>query len=166
MIHLLPYRYYFLGIIGALIVLFGTTQESPQLYYIVGAFALLSTAVHYHLIFFIALELILIAGHGAIILGSGPYTQIALPILLSIQLFAFYLIWSKENLFFVLLGVSGIALLSVGFSYDQQWIFFWGSLFIAFYAYFLAYSGTKPAYIWAILNTLFVLQTLYRLFIL
>ncbi|MBN9231398.1 MAG: hypothetical protein BGO90_04095 [Legionella sp. 40-6] len=160
------YRYYLLGIIGSLVVLYGTTQWSPQLYYIFGAFALLSTAVHYRLVFFIALELILIAGHGAIILGSGPYTQIALPILLSVQLFAFYYIWSKENFFFVLLGVSGIALLSVGFSYQQQWIFFFGSLFIACYAYFLAYSGCKPAYIWAILNTLFVFLTLFKVFIL
>ena len=160
------HRYIALGVIGALLIITGITQNPPQLYYVSGAAALLATAFHYNLLYFIALELILIAGHAAVLLGSGPYTRVTLPILLCFQLLLFFLIFSKEKSFFIILGVSGIALLSVGFSYNNQWIFFSGSLFIAIYDYYSGYRGEYPAYIWAALNTFFALLALYKLFLL
>lgn len=131
MINIYENKYAILGVLGALVVLYGTTQWPPQMYYVAGATALLATAIHYHLFYYVALELILIAGHAAIILGQGPYIQLALPILLCLQLFIFYLMFSKENSLILFLGICGIALLSLGFAYNNQWIFFSGSaLFI------------------------------------
>lgn len=153
-----------LGVLGALINLYGYAQSYPQAYYIFGSFALLITAIHYKLLYFIALELILAAGHSAILLGIGPYTQLALPLLLCFQLFIFYLIAERENSVILMIGIVGIALLSLGFAYNNQWIFFSGSLFISVYSYDIGYKGYRASYIWAILNTVFALVALYKLF--
>ena len=127
---------------------------------------MLATAIYFRLLYFIALELILIAGHSAIILGIGPDTQIFLPILLCLQLLIFYIMFGKVNSVFLILGIFGIAFLSVACAYNNQWIFFTGSTCIATYAY---YSGYKkklyPSYIWAVLNTVLAALSLYRLFI-
>ncbi|MFT4058591.1 MAG: hypothetical protein QM652_03485 [Legionella sp.] len=147
-------------------MLYGTTQWPPQPYYIIGATALLAVAIHYRLLYYVALELILIAGHTAIILGHGPYIQIALPILLCLQLLIFYLILNKDKSLILFLGICGIALLSLGFADDNQWLFFTGGAFIALYSYYSGYKGQYPAYIWAILNTIFSFLSFYKLFIL
>lgn len=154
-----------MGAIGALILLFGNFQNYPQTYYILGSLALLITAIHYKLTYFIALELILAAGHSVILLGIRPYTQFALPILLCLQLLIFYIMIGKENSIFLLVGIAGIALLSIGLSYNNQWVFFFGSMFIAIYAYYGAYMGCYPAYIWAILNSIFATLAIYKLFL-
>lgn len=158
-------KYIVLGIIGALIILYGHFQPLPQPFYIIGSLALLITAIHYKILYFIALEIILVAGHTAILLEVGRYTQIALPVLLCFQLLIFYLMVGKENSIFLLIGVIGIALLSLGFAHTDQWIFFSGSLFIAIYAYHIGFKGRYPAFIWAILNTVFALLALYQIFI-
>ncbi|WP_392537281.1 hypothetical protein [Legionella sp. 227] len=161
----------FLGVIGSLIIVygllkyFGTTPPKlySQLHYFIGGVALLITAIYFRLLFFIALQLILIAGHAAILLGSGPYTQFFLPILLCCQLLTFYLMFGKESSVFLILGIFGIALLSMGFAYNDKWIFFSGSTFVAIYAYYSGYKGLYASYIWAILNTVIALLALYRI---
>lgn len=158
-------KYIALAVLGAIILLYGNAQTTPQIYYIFGSFALLITAIHYRLVYFIALELILAAGHSAILLGIGPYTQLALPLLLSLQLLVFYLIVGKENIIFLLIGIIGIVFLSIGFAYNNQWVFFFGSSCIAIYAYYRAYKGQRPSYIWAVLNTVFAIIALYKLLI-
>nr|WP_255666689.1 MULTISPECIES: hypothetical protein [unclassified Legionella] len=148
-----------------LLKFFGTTLPKlhSQLYYFIGAIALLITAIYFRMLYFIALQLILIAGHAAILLGSGPYTQFFLPILMCCQLLTFYLMFGKENSVFLILGVFGIALLSMGFAYNDKWIFFSGSTLVAIYAYYSGYKGLSPSYIWAILNTIIALLALYRI---
>lgn len=159
-------KYIAIGVIGSLIVLYGHSQSLPQSYYIIGSLALLVTAVHYKLIYFIALELILIAGHLSILLHINPNIQIALPILLCVQLSIFYMMLGKENSILLLIGIIGIALLSLGFgsAYNNQWVLFSGSSFIAIYAYYSAYKICYASYIWAALNTLFAGIGFYKLF--
>ncbi len=162
------YIYTTLGIIGACISLYGYLFQSqePQFFYIIGSLALLTTAIYYKLVYFIALQLILIAGHLAILFGSGPYTQFALPVLLCLQLLIVYsMIGQKSNIFFLLIGVLGIALLSVGLASNNQWIFFFGGLFIALYAYYRGYKGQTASYLWAILNTIFASLALYHIIV-
>jgi hypothetical protein len=156
-------KYIALGMIGALMILYGHFQDLPQIFYIIGSLALLATAINYKLLYFIALEIILVAGHTAILLGVGRYTQIALPVLLCFQLLIFYIMVGKENSVFLLIGVIGIAFLSLGLSYNDQWIFFVGGFSIAIYAYYIGYKGCYPAIIWAVLNTIFSLLALYKL---
>jgi hypothetical protein len=156
-------KYVFLGIIGSVLILMGYAQSNPQAYYIIGSTGLLLTAIHYQLVYFIALELILIAGHSAILMGMGHYTQIALPLLLCFQLLIFYLMVSKQNSIFLMIGIVGIALLSLGLSYHNQWVFFSGSSAISIYAYYNGYKGIYPSYIWAGLNTLFSIFALYKI---
>lgn len=102
------------------------------------------------------------AGHLAIILRIGPYTQLFLPILLCAQLLTFYIVFSKVK-FFLILGVLGIACLSVGLANNNQWVFFSGSIFIAAYSYYAGHKGQYPAYIWAGLNTILALIALSRI---
>lgn len=158
-------KYLIGGVIGAIISIYGYFQPVPHLYYILGSFILLCVAVHYKLLYFIALEIILIAGHAAIILGIGPYTQVALPLLLCLQLLVFYLISGRGNSIFLIIGIFGIALLSIGFSYNDEIVFLSGSTGIAIYAYYTAFNGNPASCIWAILNTVFAIFSLYQLII-
>ncbi|KTD36704.1 hypothetical protein Lnau_1688 [Legionella nautarum] len=151
------------GIIGASILLYGLTQMPAQIYYVIGSTLLLFTSLHFRLLYFIALEMILIAGHGAILLHINNTLQIALPVLLSVQLLVFYLLSGQLNNLFLLIGITGIAFLSVGFAYVNQWIFFFGGLSIAIYAFHCAYRGKLITLLWAILNTLFALIAIYKL---
>ncbi|CEK10595.1 hypothetical protein [Legionella hackeliae] len=107
------------GIIGSFILLFGLAGAPAEKYYVIGSALLLLTSIHFKLIYFIALEMILLAGHGAILLGIGTTLQLALPILLCIQLLSFYFMSGQLNNIFLIVGITGIAVLSVGFSYEN-----------------------------------------------
>ncbi|MBA3535133.1 MAG: hypothetical protein H0T84_00760 [Tatlockia sp.] len=157
------YLFLLSGIVGSCILFLGLIKTSPQLYYVVGSTLLLFTALHFRLIYFIALELIIIAGHGASLLHIGTTLQIAMPILLTLQLFAFYCLSGQLSNVFLLIGIAGIAFHSVGFSYENQWIFFFGSISIAIYAFYVYFKGKKAALLWAILNSLFALTAVYKL---
>lgn len=151
------------GIVGAFVLLFGLSQNSAQLYYVIGSLLLLFTSLHFRLIYFIALELILISGHGANLLHFNTSIQLALPILLSIQLLCFYLLSGQLNNFFLFIGILGIAFLSIGFAYANQYVFFFGGLSIAVYAFYTTYRGKSITLLWAVLNTLFALIAIYKL---
>ncbi|AOW51972.1 TPA: hypothetical protein ACT9LC_001305 [Legionella pneumophila] len=155
--------YLVLGIVGALLLIYGLSQNNPQVYYITGSLALMITAIHYKLIYFIALELILGAGHTSLLLGMGRYIGLALPSLLCLQLLIFYLMFGKGNSIFLLTGIIGIALLSMGLTYHNQIIFFSGSSGVAAYSYYSAYRGQYICYIWGILNTIFASYALCQL---
>ncbi len=135
----------------------------PQLYYVIGSTLLLFTALHFRLIYFIALELIIIAGHGASLLQIGTTLQIAMPSLLTLQLFAFYCLSGQLSNIYLLIGIAGIAFHSIGFAYANQWIFFLGSMSIAIYAFYSYKKGKKVALLWAVLNTLFALTAVYKI---
>lgn len=122
------------------------------------------TAIYFQLFYFIALELILLAGHGTILLDVGPVLHLALPLLLCLQLLIFYFLSDRLNNMFLVIGVVGIALISAGFAYNNQWVFFSGSLGIAIYAYYSTQKN-KACLLWAILNTLFASIALVRIVI-
>lgn len=149
------------GIIGALVILTGLINNSDELLYVIGALLLLLTALYFHLVYFTALELILLSGHGALLLNLGLTLQVVLPIFLSIQLFIYYLLsgQSLQNIF-RLIGISGVALLSVGFAYTNEWLYFFGSLGVTIYAFYKVYIGVPVALLWAILNLIFAIVAL------
>ncbi|MBA2656872.1 MAG: hypothetical protein H0U70_07780 [Tatlockia sp.] len=151
------------GFVGSCILFMGLVQNPAQLYYVIGSSLLLITALHFKLIYFIALELIIIAGHGASFLHIGTTMQVAMPSLLTLQLLAFYFLSGQLNNIYLLVGIAGIALHSAGFAYANQWIFFFGSLLIAIYAFYAYFKGKKVALLWAILNSLFTLTAAYKL---
>lgn len=154
--------FYSLAIVGALISLFGTAQHPPQPYFVLGSLMLLVSALHFRMPYFIALELILLAGHGAILLGIGVKLQLALPILLCFQLTVYMFFSGQLHDKFALLATIAIALLSIGFAYNNQWVFFIGSSFIAIYAFSLR-DENPPALIWSGLNACFSMVALLRL---
>jgi hypothetical protein len=147
------------GIVGAIIILLGFTQDNAQLYYVCGSTLLLLTAIFFNSTYFMALELILLAGHGAMLLGIGPIIQVVLPILLCLQLLVYYYLSDQLGNVFRIIGIVGIALLSIGFSYPYTGLFFVGSLCIALYAFYNVYNGKPIALIWAILNLFFAFAT-------
>lgn len=147
--------FFTIGILGAITILCGLTQPFPQIYYVTGASLLLITAIYFQLTFFVALELILLAGHGAILLGIGPVLQAVIPVLLSLQFLAYYLMSGRLENIFRLIGITGIALLSIGFAFQDAWIFFFGSLGIATYALYQVYQGERAAWLWAIINLIY-----------
>lgn len=156
------YFYLFIGIIGSLITLIGYIFSLTQIYFVVGSSLLLILAIHFGLLYFIALEMILIAGHTTVILGIGAILQLALPVLLCVQLLFFYYFIGRLNDIFLIIGIFGIAIISVGFAYENQWIFFAGSTAISIYA-FHNWIKNQPALLWAILNTLFSLTAIIKI---
>jgi hypothetical protein len=156
--------YLFLGALGGCLTFLGLflPVQPAQICFVAGSALLLITAVYFKLIYFIALEVILISGHGAMLFEIGTKLQIALPILLSLQLLMFYYLSGQLTNIFILVGITGIALLAVGFAYQDQFIFFGGSSAIAIYAIYAA-KQTKPAWLWGIINISFSLCTLYKI---
>lgn len=157
--HTKDYLFVCIGILGAIITLFGLILEPSHPYYIVGSFLLLSTAIYSGVVYFIALEMILIAGHASVYLGISSI-ELALPLLLCAQLFIFYFLSDQWNNIFLLIGIAGIAALSVGFIYENQWIFFFGSATIAVYSY-SCIKTTKLSIIWFLLNSMFAIGALF-----
>lgn len=155
--------YILIGILGACTTLYGLTQPSAQIDYVAGASLLLVAAIYFQLTYFVALELILIAGHGAILLGIGSVLQAVLPILLSAQFLAYYLLSGQLGNIFRLIGIIGIALLSIGFAYENQWIFFFGSFGVSIFAFYQTYYKHRAALLWAILNLIYVFIAAYKL---
>jgi len=149
--------------IGAIITFSGLFVIFPQPYYVFGSLLLLSTAIHYRIYFFVALEIILISGHSAILLGIGPMLQIALPTLLTFQLLFYYFFSGQSGDFATIIGIIGIGLISVGFSIKYQWIFLIGSLSIVVFAYYNLKRTQYISLLWLILNLLFALTALVRL---
>lgn len=152
-----------IGVIGAIITFSGLFVSFPQPYFVVGSFLLLLTAIYYRLYFFMALEIILISGHTAILINIGTILQVALPILLSFQLLFYYFFSGQSSDFSIFIGIFGIALISVGFSIQSQWIFLLGSLLIAMFAYFDLKRSNKVSLLWLILNLLFAITALLQL---
>lgn len=156
------YIFVILGVLGAIVTLLGIFEPNANPYHVVGSALLLLTAAYYRILFFIALEMILIAGHGAVLLDIGSKIQVALPLLLCIQLLFFYFFSGQIKNPLVLIGIAGIGALSVGFAYQNQWVFLIGGLAIATYAFFIAQKN-KVALIWAILNVAFSFIAIYKL---
>lgn len=153
-----------IGIAGACITLFGFVKNYPQPYYVIGSIGLLLTAIQFRQFFFIALELILIAGHGTILLGIGSILQFAIPVLLSTQLLIFFYLLGQIDNIFLPIGIIGIACLSIGFAYAHNWLFFFGSVCLTIYA--LSCSKKTPVtLVWATLNAFFALIAIYKTFI-
>lgn len=153
-----------IGIVGALISLFGLFQAPSQAFFVIGSSCLLLTALYFKLVFFIALQMILIAGHGAILLGIGSTLQLVLPVLLCLQLLVFYFLSGQLNHISIVVGIIGIAVLSIGLAYENQWIFFTGGSAVAFYA-FCNSAKKKVSLLWAILNSLFALIAIVKIYI-
>ncbi|WP_133131390.1 hypothetical protein [Legionella yabuuchiae] len=147
------------GILGAFIIILGFTQTPAQLYYVVGSGLLLLTAIYFKLTYFMGLESILLAGHGAILLGLGNVIQFVLPILLCIQLLVYYFLSGQLRNVFRWIGMIGIVLLSLGFTFTRVWVFFLGSLCIAIFSFYHVFRGRYVALIWATLNLFFALST-------
>lgn len=151
-----------IGIAGAILTFLGQFYFPAQIYYVAGSALLILTAIHFKLFFFIALEIILFAGHGAILLEIGSRLQFALPTLLCIQLLVFYYLSGQINNAFILIGIAGIALVSIGLAYENQFVFLGGSAAIATFAYYQ--TRKEPAsLIWAILNTMFAVHALLNI---
>lgn len=156
--------FFSIGIMGACVILYGFTQHTtPQIYYVIGASMLLVTAIYFQLTYFIALELIVIAGHGAILLGIGPVSQAVLPVLLSIQFLVYYILSGRLENVFRLIGIVGIALLSIGFADENQWIFLFGGLGVSIFAFHQVYQGYRAALLWGIFNLIYVSIATYKL---
>lgn len=145
------------GVLGAYINVYAFFMVPTHQYdYLMGSLLLLVPALGYRLTYFIALEFIMMAGHSTILLGIGPIQQMILPILLSLQLLIYYWLSGALKNIFYLLGVAGIALLSIGFAYAHSWVLFLGSLFISIFSLHTAYMGKKIALIWAGMNIAFM----------
>ena len=151
-----------IGVIGAGFILYGFTQQLPQIYYVLGSSLLLITAIYFQFTYFVALELIVLSGHGAILLGIGPVLQLLIPLMLCLQLLVYYLL-SGELRIFRFIGISGIALLSIGFSYENVWVFFFGSLGISIFALYQVFRGQYAALLRAILNLVYVFATAFMI---
>lgn len=148
-----------LGAVGSVIVLLGQIKTFGTPCFIAGSLALLITALYFRLTFFIALELIILAAYGSHYLQLAPLLQFIIPILLCVQLLAYYMLSGRLNNIFIIIGMIGISLLVVGYVYQQILITEFANLFIAFFSFYTAYNKRSVALIWAFLNTtIFIIQ--------
>jgi len=107
--------------------------------------------------------MIIIAGHGAALLGLGHSSQIILPILLCIQLLFYYLLSGKLNDIYLIVGVVGIVFLTMSLSLDNVFYILLGSIGTAVFSISQVFKGKSIALIWAILNIMAIFITIYKL---
>lgn len=157
--------YLTIGIIGAFIILYGITQPSANLYYLVGTIFMLVTAIYFKFTYYVALDLILIAGQGAILLGIGLVSQVILPILLCLQLLIYYLLIGQLRNIFRLIGIAGIALLSIAFANQNQLELLIGSMSVVIFSFYQVYRGRPTALLWGILYFIFAIISSYEVFL-
>ena len=161
-INVMQQFFVFLGVIGAIVCFCGVIHPTSNGVSAIGAILLLAASIFYKLNYFIALEVIVLASHGAVFFGLGPVVQLILPILLCIQLLVYYLLSGQLSAIKVI-GITGIALLPLGVSYNNQVLVFFGCAFIATYSFYVVGKGARIVLIWAFLNTAFALGTAIRL---
>jgi len=151
-----------IGVLGAIIILLGISINS-DIDYVLGSTLLLITAFYYKCTFFIALEMIIIAGHGAALLGLGHSSQIILPILLCIQLLFYYLLSGKLNDIYLIVGIIGIVFLTMSLSFGNVLYILLGSIGTAIYSISQVFKGKSIALIWAVLNVIAIFVTIYKI---
>jgi hypothetical protein len=152
-----------IGVIGASILIYGVHTSLVRSYYVTGSFLLLMTALHFKLIFFIALELIMFSGHGASLLGIGHHLQVAIPILLCVQLIIYYFLSQQLTNYTLIIGIIGIGILSIGFSFQRECLTFLGSACITLYAIDLSINESKINLLWAVLNLILAILSLHQI---
>ena len=157
--------YLTVGIIGVFITLYGITQPSSNLYYLTGTIFMLATAIYFQFTYYVALDIILIAGQGAILLGIGPFSQVILPILLCLQLLIYYLLIGQFKNIFRLIGIAGIALLSIAFANQNQLDLLLGSMGVVVFSFYQVYRGRPIAILWGILYFIFAIISAYEIFL-
>ena len=159
-----------LGITGSLFKLFGYfilafgagDEHLKFLLYLIGTILMLITAVSKKSTYFILLETVLLAGFGSILFGFGRVLQIAIPLLLSSQVLIYYLLSNRFKDLNLMIGVFGIAILSCSFAVDGNLIYLLGSILISYYSYYLYKEGRELAWIWLILNIIFIFISGYE----
>lgn len=154
-----------IGIVGALLLIYCSLTPMSDLGYLIACFLLLLCALYFKLTYYIALEMILISGHGAVLLGLGPLSQLIIPILLCLQLLMYYLLSGRLWNIFRLTGIAGIVLLTIGFAYEYyvQWFLLFGSLAVTVFSFYQVYRKRFAAWIWAVLNILLACISLFKL---
>lgn len=155
-----------LGIFGSVLLIYGLTQTngiSNHLYYAIGSFLLLTTAINAKIVYFIALETILWCGHLSILLQLNPLISIILPILLSLQFVTYAYLSGMLSNYFIFIGIIGITFITTGLVINNHYVFFSGSLSITVYALYLTHKGIKLSLLWAITNAVFALVALINI---
>ena len=71
-INVMQQFFVFLGVIGAIVCFCGVIHPTSNGVSAIGAALLLATSIFYRLNYFIALEVIVLASHGAVFFGLGP----------------------------------------------------------------------------------------------
>lgn len=138
--------------------------ELRWLFFSIGALCLFFTAVCENQVLLAMLQLILLAGAGAMYANFNIIFRTALPILLSIQTMVFFVLTGKSRDFETIIGCLGILCLALGFTTHNQVISFIGGAAITAYAALLVRQGFRLAGFWIVLNAYFTLSAILNLF--
>lgn len=137
--------------------------DSRWFYFSLGAFCLFITAIIENIPLLAMLQLILLAGAGAMLAHFNLIFRTALPILLSIQAILFFGLSGKLKDLQTILGCAGTLFLALGFCIHNPYISFIGAASITTYAFFLYRSGVKPAIFWIALNSYFAVASIMKM---
>ena len=137
--------------------------DSRWFYFSLGAFFLFITAITENLALLAMLQLILLAGAGAMLAHFNLIFRTALPILLSIQAMLFFGLSGKLHDKVTILGCFGTLCLALGFCTHNPYIAFVGAASVTCYSFSLYRSGHKSAIYWIALNSYFTVASLIKL---
>lgn len=147
-----------IGVVGMLIAMVGNLlpfSDTQKWCYLLGGILLLISSALERQIFFIALQIIIVAG-AAVAFSSWPVLlKAALPIVLSVAAIVYF---AKRNLLtdrLMLFGSLGIAILAAGYAVSNPVIYLLGAFVLMIYSFMSFRRGVKIALVWAILNALF-----------
>ena len=154
------------GILGVSFAIVGHHYgyvDSRWFYFSLGAFCLFLTAILENLALLAMMQLILLAGAGAMLAHFNLIFRTALPILLSVQAILFFGLSGKLRDWETVLGCLGTLFLALGFCTHNPYISFVGAASVTGYAFSLYRGGNKPAIYWIALNSYFTIASLMKI---
>jgi hypothetical protein len=155
------------GIIGFIFVIMGTllapSSLEQKVCYLLGSIFLLTMSSLDLQLYFILLQIVILAGAIVAFFPIPVFYKAAVPIALSIfsvLLFLFKGYLKDPNQIF---GCLGLLLLAAGYAVSNPIIYFLGGLVVMIYSYISYRRGIKTALLFALLNLVFSVTSAYAI---
>jgi hypothetical protein len=148
----------FIGVVGMLISSYGNLihqLHTQKWCYFFGASLLLVSSLLERHKFFIALQIIIVAGTITAFTPFSFLLKAAIPIILSAITIIYFAITKQLEDKLTLLGSLGIAFLAAGYAVSRPIVFFFGAVVLMIYSFISYRRGAAIALIWALLNVIF-----------
>ncbi len=156
-----------IGTVGLLLAIAGNffpdTLLQKWLYFFAGN-VLLVSALMERAVYFIILEVIVVASTVIAFVPGHLILKAAVPLVMSAVAIPYLLSKEQYRNLASILGILGLVSLALGYALIHPLIYFLGGFFLAIYSFIAYFQGERIAILFAVLNTIFAATALLSMF--